>query len=35
MMIRNVEKLRSFSSGRPLKERLNIPDGVEVYQYGN
>jgi hypothetical protein len=35
MMVKNVEKLRSLSSGRPLKERLNIPEGVEVYQYGN
>jgi hypothetical protein len=22
-------------TGRPLKERLNIPEGVDVFQYGN
>ena len=24
-----------MSSGRPPKERLNIPEGVDVFQYGN
>ena len=31
----NVNKLRTMSSGRPLKERMDIPDGVDVFQYGN
>jgi len=31
---KNCEKLRAMSTGRPLKERLNIPDGVDVFQYG-
>lgn len=31
----NKQRVRSMCSGRPLPERLNIPDGVEVYQYGN
>lgn len=24
-----------MNSGRPLKERLNIPEGSEIFQYGN
>jgi hypothetical protein len=31
----NVSKLRTMSTGRPLKERMEIPDGVDVFQYGN
>jgi hypothetical protein len=30
-----VDKIRSMSMGRPPKERMNIPDGVEVFMYGN
>jgi hypothetical protein len=30
-----VEKLKSMSVGRPPKERMNIPEGVEVFMYGN
>jgi len=29
------EKLRHMSSGRPPKERMTIPEGVEVFMYGN
>ena len=29
------EKLQSMSLGRPPKERMNIPEGVEVFMYGN
>ena len=31
----NVEKLRMMSTGKPPKERMHIPEGVEVYMYGN
>ena len=31
----NVNKLRTLSTGRPPKERMEIPDGVDVFQYGN
>jgi hypothetical protein len=24
-----------MGTGRPLQERLNIPEGVDVFQYGN
>ena len=27
----NVTKLRTMSTGRPLKERMEIPDGVDVF----
>ena len=27
--------LKSISHGRPPQERLNIPEGVDVFQYGN
>jgi len=33
--VENIRTLRSMSSGRPPKERLNIPEGVDVFQYGN
>ena len=33
--VENMRMLRSMSSGRPPKERLNIPEGVDVFQYGN
>lgn len=33
--MKNVATLRAMSSGRPLKERLYIPDDVEVFVYGN
>lgn len=29
------EKLKSMSTGKPPKERMNIPEGVEVFMYGN
>lgn len=32
---KNISKLRAMSTGRPLKERLYIPDDVEVFVYGN
>lgn len=31
----NKEKLRSMSMGKTLKERMTIPEGVEVFMYGN
>jgi hypothetical protein len=31
----NLENLRSMSTGKPPKERMHIPEGVEVYMYGN
>jgi hypothetical protein len=31
----NKEKLRSMSIGKPPKERMSIPEGVEVFMYGN
>jgi hypothetical protein len=31
----NKELVKSMSHGRPPKERMVIPDGVEVYMYGN
>ena len=33
--IKNLESLREMSPGRPPKERLIIPDDVEVFYYGN
>ena len=34
MIEKNMGKLRAMSTGKPLKERLFIPDGVDVFQYG-
>ena len=31
----NKGKVHSMNSGRPLKQRVDVPDGVEVYPYGN
>jgi hypothetical protein len=31
----NQELLKSLSQGRPLKPRMTIPEGVEVFMYGN
>ena len=31
----NKEILKTMSHGRPPKERMAIPDGVEVFMYGN
>ena len=33
--MKNIEIVHSMNTGRPLKERLNIPEGVDVFQYGN
>ena len=33
--IKNIQRVHSMNSGRPLKERLNIPEGVDVFQYGS
>jgi hypothetical protein len=30
-----MEKLKSMSMGRTPKERMMIPEGVEVFMYGN
>jgi len=35
VFIDNLELLKSMSHGRPPKERMVIPDGVEVFMYGN
>lgn len=32
---KNRDRIQSLCSGRPLKERLSIPEGVDVFQYGN
>lgn len=32
---KNHEMIKSMSHGRPPKERMNIPEGVEVFMYGN
>ena len=24
-----------MNTGRPLKQRIDVPDGVEIYPYGN
>jgi hypothetical protein len=24
-----------MNTGRPLKERIEVPEGFEIYQYGN
>lgn len=32
---KNKERVASLCTGRPLKERLAIPEGVDVFQYGN
>ena len=32
---KNMDMLKSMSHGRPPKERMNIPEGVEVFMYGN
>lgn len=29
------DKLKNMSTGKPLKERMTIPEGVEVFMYGN
>jgi len=31
----NRDLVKSMSQGRPPKERMQIPDGVEVFMYGN
>jgi len=31
---KNIELVHSMNSGRPLVKRLDIPDGVDVFQYG-
>jgi hypothetical protein len=31
----NVVRVHSMNSGRPLKQRIEVPDGVEIYPYGN
>jgi hypothetical protein len=31
----NIENLKGMSTGKPPKERMHIPEGVEVYMYGN
>ena len=32
---KNRDRIASLNTGRPLKERLTIPEGVDVFQYGN
>lgn len=29
------ELVTSMNSGRPLKQRVDVPDGLEIYPYGN
>jgi len=30
----NIETVHNMNTGRPLKQRIEVPDGVEVYPYG-
>ena len=31
---KNIEIVHAMNTGRPLVKRLDIPDGVDVFQYG-
>ena len=31
----NIDTVHNMNTGRPLKQRIEVPDGVEVYPYGN
>ena len=31
---KNIETVHAMNTGRPLVKRLDIPDGVDVFQYG-
>jgi hypothetical protein len=31
---KNIERVHSMNTGRPLREYWNIPEGLEVYPYG-
>ena len=31
----NKQKVNDMNTGRPLKQRIDVPDGVEIYPYGN
>jgi hypothetical protein len=31
----NRQKVHEMNTGRPLKERIEVPEGFEIYQYGN
>lgn len=33
--ISNRKNVRNMSSGRPLKTRIEVPEGVEVFPYGS
>ena len=33
--IANLYRVKSLCQGKPLKERLQIPEGVDVFMYGN
>ena len=35
VFLKNQEMIKTMSHGRPPKERMNIPEGVEVFMYGN
>lgn len=30
----NIDRVHAMNQGRPLQQRLEVPDGVEVYMYG-
>ena len=34
-IITNRRTIRNMSTGRPLKQRIDVPDGVEVFPYGS
>ena len=34
-IISNRRTIRNMSTGRPLKQRIEVPDGVEVFPYGS
>lgn len=35
VFVENIDMLKTMSHGRPPKERMTIPEGVEVFMYGN
>ena len=34
-MVLNKQTVHNMNTGRPLKQRIEVPEGVEVYPYGN
>jgi len=34
-IVTNKRSLRNLSTGRPAKARIDVPENVEVFQYGS